>query len=60
MTPTPVQTLALAECAEFVKDLVNASANEQPYQDHEIFEIGVQLLNLLSGSGFALRGEDLS
>lgn len=54
---TPQQLNALQECAEFMKDIVNASDGDDPYSQAEIFEIGMKLLNDLAGSGFMLRGE---
>ena len=54
---TPQQLTALKECAEFIKDIVNASDGDDPYSQAEIFEIGMKLLNDLAGSGFMLRGE---
>ncbi len=54
---TDSQFQALTECAEFLKDLVNASDGDEPYTAREIFEIGMKLLNDLTKSGFMLRGE---
>ena len=54
---TSEQLLALIECAEFLKDLVNASDGDEPYTPDEVFEIGMKLLNDLTASGFELRGE---
>lgn len=56
-TFTDEQVLALRECAEFVKDLVNASVGDEPYTTQETFEIGMELLNNLTASGLMLRGE---
>ena len=54
---TSEQLLALIECAEFLKDLVNASDGDEPYTPDEVFEIGMKLLNDLTASGFELSGE---
>ena len=57
ITLTYEQVRALKECAEFLKDLVNASDGDEPYTPDEVFEIGMKLLNDLTASGFELRGE---
>ena len=57
ITLTYEQVRALKECAEFLKDLVNASDGDEPYTPDEVFEIGMKLLNDLTASGFKLRGE---
>jgi hypothetical protein len=57
ITLTYEQVRALKECAEFLKDLVNASDGDEPYTTSEILELGLKLLNDLYESGFLLRGE---
>lgn len=53
---TPSQEAALRECAEFLKDIVNAS-DEEPYDQRELFEVGLRLLNNLYETGYRLGGE---
>jgi hypothetical protein len=53
---TPEQEAALRECAEFLKDIVNAS-DEEPYNQRELFEVGLRLLNNLYETGYRLGGE---
>jgi hypothetical protein len=54
---TELQVAALLECAEGLKDILNAADNGQAYDVPELQNAFAYLLSNLSASGVRLRGE---